>query len=562
MTAIQNVKGNSTEVRGNQKVTIWIQEETNKPVSTSNKPFLNSGENGILDRIAEMFQTAKETIMITTPRIDEVLKDELLQAARSGVRIYVLLDADGFGAWTRNGDTEMADNILCRQSSHALPSLVLVDAQRPNAQGLLMQQSTPLDRALRVPDIAWGLELNSEQTKMQAHYASWLFWSTHGARKETRMSAHLKSPQDIEKMSAKLIPLPENEHVSVSLSQNSSRLLDGFNEVENYLSIGFTAYDLKELYGIQIQKRSITTILAEPGEIETGDVTVHKYAQSMAVILSSTKALGWLFDWIPDAKLQSTHQVALRLDKNQSKALASRIDAIAKNPEWSLNRNISLSELDETMNVRLRDGATAATVVENESIDLGVQTVTPWSKERIENFEPHASKRPQIAPLTKSVNWTWTNSPPNAPKKAELSLVERQFDLFVSKATKNTDYLLKRLETHGAKGKKAAKKLEKAQQKKSDEIRNAAVLRTWSEAMKDAFKLLGELENGEDSDIERKNKTTKIEHPSLPTSDRPSVGRLYSHDKAQYLVIRSWDEFEEADKLAKEINAELVAARN
>ena len=61
MTAIQNVKGNSTEVRENQKVTIWIQEETNKPVSTSNKPFFNSGENGILDRIAEMFQTAKET---------------------------------------------------------------------------------------------------------------------------------------------------------------------------------------------------------------------------------------------------------------------------------------------------------------------------------------------------------------------------------------------------------------------------------------------------------------------------------------------------------------------
>tara|TARA_B110000305_G_C19455339_1_gene650562 strand:+ start:2332 stop:4020 length:1689 start_codon:yes stop_codon:yes gene_type:complete len=562
MTAIQNFKGNSTENRGNEKVTIWIQEETSKAVSTSKKPFFNSGENGILERIAEMFQTAKETIMITTPRIDDVLKDELLQAARSGVRIYVLLDADGFDAWMRNGDPQMADNMLCRQSSYALPSLVLVDAERPNAQGLLMQQSTPLDRALRVQDIAWGLELNSEQTKMQAHYASWLFWSTRGARKETRVSAHLKSAQDIEKLSAKLIPLPENDHVSVSLSQDSSRLLDGFNEVEDYMSIGFTAYDLKELFDIQIQKKSTTTILAEPGEIETGGVIVHKYAQSMAAIVSSTKALGWLFDWIPDAKLQSTHQVALRLDKNQSKALASRIDAIAKNPEWSLRRNISLSELDETMNVRLRDGATAATVVENESIDLGVQTVTPWSKERIENFEPHVSKRPQIAPLTKFVNWSWTNSPPNAPKKAGLSLVERQFDSFVSKATKNTDYLLKRLETHDAKGKKAAKKLEKAQQKNIDEIRDAAVLRTWSEAMKDAFKLLKDLENREDADIERKNKTTKLDHPSLPSSDRPSIGRLYSLDKAQYLAIKSWDDFEEAEKLAKVLNAELVAARN
>ena len=80
--------------------------------------------------------------------------------------------------------------------------------------------------------------------------------------------------------------------------------------------------------------------------------------------------------------------------------------------------------------------------------------------------------------------------------------------------------------------------------------------------MKDAFKLLNDLENGEDADIERKSKTTQIEHPSLPTSNRPSVGRLYSLDKTQYLAIKSWDDFEEADKLAKEINAELVAARN
>ena len=80
--------------------------------------------------------------------------------------------------------------------------------------------------------------------------------------------------------------------------------------------------------------------------------------------------------------------------------------------------------------------------------------------------------------------------------------------------------------------------------------------------MKDAVKLLKDLENREDADIERKNKTTKLDHPSLPSSDRPSIGRLYSLDKAQYLAIKSWDDFEEAEKLAKEINAELVAAKN
>jgi len=80
--------------------------------------------------------------------------------------------------------------------------------------------------------------------------------------------------------------------------------------------------------------------------------------------------------------------------------------------------------------------------------------------------------------------------------------------------------------------------------------------------MKEAFDLLIDLENKEDADIERKNKTTEIEHPSPPESDRPSVGRLYSLDKARYLAIKSWDDFEEAEKLANEIDAELVAAKN
>lgn len=561
MTRIQNFRANSIEDRNNEKVTVWIKEETNDSSFVPELPFFISGENGILNELANMIQTAKETIVITAPKIDDVLKQELILASQSNVRIYVLLESDGFDAWVRKGDSEMADILLCRMSSNALPSMLLVDAQSPSAQGMLMQQSTPVDRALRVPGLAWGLGLNNEQIKILAHYASWLFWSVSGARKETRAASHLKAPQDVEQIKADLIPLPENTAVSLSLSENSL-VLDGFSDIKNYITAGFNAYDLRELFEVQIQNRSKISILTEPGSVESGNVVADKFAISLVTILCSSHSFGWLFDWIPDAKLQSTHQVALRLDKKQTKSLANLIERVLQNPDWSLRRDISLSELDENTTVRLEDGATETFVVESETVDLGIQTVTPWSKQRLESFKPHPSKLPKVAPLTKSVNWLWTNAPPNPPKKAVLSLIERQFGTFIKEATKNTSYLLNRLETHGKKGKSTANTLEKAEPENPEQIRDAKILRNWCEAMKDASTILHSLENKEDSDIERSNKTTTIQHPTPPDSDRPKVGRLYTFEKTQYLAIDSWDEFDEADKLAKELNAELVAERD
>ena len=104
--------------------------------------------------------------------------------------------------------------------------------------------------------------------------------------------------------------------------------------------------------------------------------------------------------------------------------------------------------------------------------------------------------------------------------------------------------------------------MEKAEPENPEQIRDAKILRNWCEAMKDASTILHSLENKEDSDIERSNKTTTIQHPTPPDSDRPKVGRLYTFEKTQYLAIDSWDEFDEADKLAKELNAELVAERD
>ena len=73
-------------------------------------------------------------------------------------------------------------------------------------------------------------------------------------------------------------------------------------------------------------------------------------------------------------------------------------------------------------------------------------------------------------------------------KKAALSLIERQFGTFIKEATKNTSYLLNRLETHGKKGKSTANTLEKAEPENPEQIRDAKILRNWCEAMKDASK--------------------------------------------------------------------------
>ena len=115
-------------------------------------------------------------------------------------------------------------------------------------------------------------------------------------------ASHLKAPQDVEQIKADLIPLPENTAVSLSLSENSL-VLDGFSDIKNYITAGFNAYDLRELFEVQIQNRSKISILTEPGSVESGNVVADKFAISLVTILCSSHSFGWLFDWIPDAKL-------------------------------------------------------------------------------------------------------------------------------------------------------------------------------------------------------------------------------------------------------------------
>ena len=103
----------------------------------------------------------------------------------------------------------------------------------------------------------------------------------------------------------------------------------------------------------------------------------------------------------------------------------------------------------------LTDGKTKAQILENQTIDLGKQTVTPWSKERLSEFEPHANSRPDCEPLAKVINWTWENIPPCPPKDAKDDLIERQFSEAVRKAKNFADeYIRERLSTHGKKERK------------------------------------------------------------------------------------------------------------
>ena len=105
-----------------------------------------------------------------------------------------------------------------------------------------------------------------------------------------------------------------------------------------------------------------------------------------------------------------------------------------------IQRSNALSNLNENATVRLEDGLNQASIIEIDTIDLGLQIVTPGSKQRLENYQPHPSKRPKVPPLTKSCV-DLDKYPPKVPKKAVLSLAERQFETFLEEATKNASYL-------------------------------------------------------------------------------------------------------------------------
>jgi len=561
MTKITPISRTSITERGSHKVHLWLK--TNSRMNfASNGDFVISGEEGLLSKISEIIPEARKTIVISAARIDSTFAQELVNAANNGVRVYVLLSSEGFDDWLKGDSKEMAEHLLCRRSSKGVPSLILIDGETPDAKGILMQSGTALDRSLRVEGTAWGLTLNKDQASQLAHYVSWLFWSSNGPRSETRCTNHLKAPQDNKPLQASLIPMPVNTEISLRAKNEGVKFFEGIRDVEEFAAIGFSAVDLKEIGGVEIDRRLHSALLTSPGEVRSGTIAADSNATKIVALVASEGSKGWLFDWLPDAKMQADHQTALRLDENQSKAFNSIISKSVGKAEWNLMNDVTLSTLEVGSEVRLQNGKTKVQIMETQTIDIGTKTVTPWDQKRLFEFEPHVNTRPQCEPLAKSVKWTWNNVPPCPPKDAKPDLIERQFSEAIQKAEKADGYIRERLATHDKKGEKELKKLDKVTAKLPDEIRLINELKSWCFALKEAGDHLKKLEDGGDSDIQRKKQTREIDIPDVPKENRPTVGKLMAHGKTRFLAIDSWGDFEAGVAEADKQNAELCATRD
>ena len=560
MTKIIPISRKSTTERGSQRANLWLKTDSKMNLIT-NGDFIISGEEGLLSKISESLRLAKQTIVISTARIDSTLAQEIVDAGNNGVRVYVLLADEGFDDWLKGDSKEMAEHVLCRRSSKEIPSMILIDGETSNPKGILFQSGTALDRSLRVEGTAWGLSLNKQQASQLAHYVSWLFWSSNGPRSETRCINHLKSPQDTKPLQASLIPMPANTEISLRAKNEGAKFFNGIRDIEEFTAIGFSAFDLREIGGVEIDRRLHSSLLTSPGEVRSGTAAADSNARKIVALVASDGSKGWLFDWLPDAKMQADHQIALRLDAKQAKTFNSIINKSVAKAEWNLMKGVALSTLNEGDEVRLENGKTQVQIMENQTIDLGTKTVTPWSRERLLEFEPHANTRPHCEPLAKSVIWTWTNAPQCTPKDAKPELIERHFSEAIQKAKKTDKYIRERLKTHNKKGEKELKNLNKVTGKLSDDIRLTSELKAWCTALKEAGENLKKFEEEGDSDIERRKKTKPIDIPEVPEENRPSVGKLLGHGKERFLEIDSWDDFDVAEAEATKHNAELCATR-
>jgi hypothetical protein len=562
MTNIVPVSRTSITFRGLQTVDVWLKTN-NRMNLVENGDFNVSGENGrILSEIRNILRLAKETIVVTSTRIDATLSEEIIDAAKNGIRVYFLLGNDGFDDWLKSDFKDIADCVLCRRSSVAIPSLVLVDGETQNAKGILLQSGTAIDRSLKVEGTAWGLNLNSEQVNQLAHHVSWVFWSSKGPRSETRCANHLKAPKDTTSLQETLNEMPENTNISVKIKIQESEFFSGINNISEFSAIGFSEFDLRDIGGVEIDRNLKYAILPLPGEVRSGNISADSRASNIVALISSDGTIGWIFDWIADAKMQANHQVALRLNSSQAKSLNSIIIQSYQNSEWNYRTQVELSKLEVGSEVRLPDGKTNSKIMDKQTIDLGEQIVTPWDKERLREFEPHPASKPDTEPFVMNVEWKWKNVPTCPPKDAKLDLTERQFSEAIQKAEKAETYLRQRLISHEKKGEKELKKLDKATEKLPDNIRLASDIEKWINSLKDSENSLKNIEDEGDSDIQRKKKTKEIDIPSAPSENRPLVGKLMAHGKQRFLAIDSWDDFETGVSESEKHNAELCATRD
>ncbi len=186
----------------------WISHYKGRMTRQEQYPagLYQTGDNKIcINEIIIAINNAQATVMLISFLLaDANLEQALLNAAKRGVRVYILTASENKLDKEPREDSEfdqqvltqhkamlnqLAGKVLLRSAPHFHAKLVLVDASQSFAEGFLLTANLTSDALTRNQELA--IKLKSEEITDAYQYLRWLFWeqSQHELLEKGRLSS-------------------------------------------------------------------------------------------------------------------------------------------------------------------------------------------------------------------------------------------------------------------------------------------------------------------------------------------------------------------------------------
>jgi cardiolipin synthase len=193
---------------------VWIpyRENTSPREEVLGNIYQSGKQRRCIQDIITAIDQAQDTVMLVSFLMaDTGLEDALMNAAKRGVRVYVLLAAENRLEKEPAADAEfdqktlaqhkkmldrLAGQVLVRSAPYFHAKLVLSDTQAPNPKGFLLTANLTTDALQRNDELAVALTPSEIQSAFT--YLRWAFWE--GAEHELIEKQRLNTVKPLQKL--------------------------------------------------------------------------------------------------------------------------------------------------------------------------------------------------------------------------------------------------------------------------------------------------------------------------------------------------------------------------
>ncbi len=327
-----------------------------------------SGQGGELRRrVTDLLASARKKVVVSSFLLaDREVEDAIMEAAKNGVRVYVMLASEArLGSEPRGGEfhqevlaqhksmlNRLGGYVLIRSASHFHAKMILVDPEERPA-GLLLTANLTREALERNEELA--VELTPAEVKEAAVIVRWALWES--AEHEFVEPPNFRAVKPLGRVDHPA-PSPHIRATTSSVTQLREEAIDLIDSASRELAVASFGWDaghpVVERLGARARQGFSVTVLARvrpqvmPALVALAEagarVLGFKWLHAKALWADSGRALVMSAN-LEKRGLDEGFELGLRLEDERAEELRMRLEGWSSQAAWELRTAPALGEV-------------------------------------------------------------------------------------------------------------------------------------------------------------------------------------------------------------------------